>query len=63
MWEPLFGELKMLDRLGELLEMFFVGLGQFLTRLSSEEKTMIGLLLGLMLIASVMSRVLLHMVH
>ena len=53
----------MLDRLGELLEMFFVGLGQFLTRLSSEEKTMIGLLLGLMLIASVMSRVLLHMVH
>jgi hypothetical protein len=53
----------MLDRLGELLEMFLVGLGQSLTRLSSEEKTMIGLLLGLLMIAAAMSRVLLHMVR
>ncbi|HEX3569300.1 MAG TPA: hypothetical protein VHU44_00595 [Acidobacteriaceae bacterium] len=48
----------MLDRLGELLEMFLVGLGQLLTRLSSEEKTMIGLLLGLLMIAAAMSRAL-----
>jgi hypothetical protein len=53
----------MLDRLGELLEMFLVGLGQFLTRLSSEEKTMIGLLLALLMIAAMMSRVLVHLVH
>jgi hypothetical protein len=53
----------MLDRIGELLEAFFVGLGQFMTRLSSEEKTMISLLLGLLMIASVMSRALAHMVR
>lgn len=53
----------MLDRLGELLEMFLVGLGQFLTRLSSEEKTMISLLLALLTIAAMMSRVLVHLVH
>jgi hypothetical protein len=53
----------MLDRLGELLEMFLVGLGQFLTRLSSEEKTMISLLLALLMIAAMMSRVLSHLVH
>jgi hypothetical protein len=53
----------MLDRLGELLEQFLVGLGQFLTRLSSEEKTMISLLLALLMIAAMMSRVLVHLVH
>ena len=53
----------MLDRIGELLEMFLVGLGQFLTRLSSEEKSMIGLLLGLLMIAAAMSRVLSHLVR
>ena len=54
---------KMLDRIGELLEMFLVGLGQFLTRLSSEEKTMISLLLGLLMVAAAMSRVLAHLVR
>jgi hypothetical protein len=53
----------MLDRLGELLEMFLVGLGQFLTRLTSEEKTMISLLLGLLMIAAAMSRALAHIVQ
>ena len=53
----------MLDRLGELLEQFLVGLGQFLTRLSSEEKTMISLLLGLLMIAAAMARALNHLVH
>jgi len=53
----------MLDRIGELLEMFLVGLGQFLTRLSSEEKTMISLLLGLLMVAAAMSRVLSHLVR
>jgi hypothetical protein len=53
----------MLDRIGELLEQFLVGLGQFLTRLSSEEKTMISLLLTLLMIAAVMSRVLSHIVR
>ena len=53
----------MLDRIGELLEQFLVGLGQFLTRLSSEEKTMISLLLTLLMIAAAMSRVLNHLVH
>jgi fructose-specific phosphotransferase system IIC component len=53
----------MLDRIGELLEMFLVGLGQFLTRLSSEEKSMIGLLLGLLMIAAAMSRALSHLVR
>jgi len=53
----------MLDRIGELLEMFLVGLGQFLTRLSSEEKTMISLLLGLLMLAAVMSRALSHLVR
>jgi len=48
----------MLDRLGELLEALLVGLGQFLQRLSSEEKTMIGLLLGFLMLASAMSRAL-----
>jgi len=60
---PVFGETKMLDRIGELLEMFLVGLGQFLTRLSSEEKTMISLLLGLLMLAAVMSRALSHLVR
>ena len=53
----------MLDRIGELLEQFLVGLGQFLTRLSSEEKTMISLLLTLLMIAAAMSRALSHLVH
>lgn len=53
----------MLDRIGELLEMFFVGLGQFLTRLSSEEKTMISLLLGMLMVAAAMSRALAHLVR
>jgi hypothetical protein len=48
----------MLDRIGELLEMLLVGLGQFLQRLSSEEKTMIGLLLALLMLAAAMSRAL-----
>jgi hypothetical protein len=42
----------MLDRLGELIEMFLVGLGQALSRLSSEEKTMITLLLAFLIVAS-----------
>lgn len=53
----------MLDRIGELLEQFLVGLGQFLTRLSSEEKTMISLLLTLLMIAAAMSRALGHLVR
>ena len=53
----------MLDRLGELFEQFLVGLGQFLTRLSSEEKTMISLLLTLLMIAAAMARTLNHLVH
>lgn len=48
----------MLDRLGELLEMFLVGLGQALMRLSSEEKTMVSLLLSLLVIAAAMSHAL-----
>jgi hypothetical protein len=48
----------MLDRLGELLEALLVGLGQFLQRLSSEEKTMIGLLLAFLMMAAAMSRAL-----
>jgi fructose-specific phosphotransferase system IIC component len=53
----------MLDRIGEFLEMFLGGLGHILTRLSSEEKSMIGLLLGLLMIAAAMSRVLSHLVR
>lgn len=45
----------MLDRLNELIEQFLVGLGLTLSRLSTEEKRMITLLLAFLLIAAVAS--------
>jgi len=42
----------MLDRLNELIEMFLVGLGQALSRLSAEESTMITLLLIFLIVAA-----------
>jgi hypothetical protein len=48
----------MLDRINEMIEMFLVGLGQALSRLSKEETRMITLLLAFLVLASVVGRVL-----
>lgn len=52
----------MLDRLNELIELFLVGLGQALSRLSEEEESMITLLLAFLVVAAAAARVL-YMVH
>jgi hypothetical protein len=52
----------MLDRISELIEQFLVGLGLILSRLSTEEKTMITLLLTFLLVAAAVARVL-QMAH
>lgn len=48
----------MLDRINEMITLFLVGLGQALSRLSDEEKTMVSLLLSFLLVAAAASRVL-----
>jgi hypothetical protein len=48
----------MLDRINELIEMFLVGLGQALSRLSKEETRMITLLLSFLVLAAVAGRIL-----
>jgi hypothetical protein len=48
----------MLDRFTELIEQFLVGLGLTLSRLSSEEKTMVTLLLAFLLVAAAAAGVL-----
>ncbi|HEX9200669.1 MAG TPA: hypothetical protein VF865_13990 [Acidobacteriaceae bacterium] len=48
----------MLDRLSELIELFLVGLGQAISRLSAEEKTMITLLLSFLIVAAAAARAL-----
>ena len=48
----------MLDRISEMIAMFLVGLGQFLSRMTPEEESMITLLLAFMLIAATAARVL-----
>jgi hypothetical protein len=52
----------MLDRLNEWIELFLVGLGQALSRLSADEKKMISLLLVFLLVAAAAARAL-QMVH
>jgi hypothetical protein len=53
----------MLDRLSELIEQFLVALGISLSRLSSEEKTMITLLLTFLLVAAAIARALVMAAH
>lgn len=48
----------MLERLSEIVTMFLVSLGQFLSRLTPEEESMITLFLAFLLIAAVAGRVL-----
>ena len=48
----------MLERISEIIATFLVGLGQFLSRLSPEEESMITLFFAFLLIAAVASRVL-----
>ena len=48
----------MFDRINEMITLFLVSLGQFLMRLSPDEKRMISLLLTFLLIAAAAMRVL-----
>ncbi len=48
----------MLDRINQLIEQFLVALGLALSRLSDEEKTMVTLLLGFLMLAMIATRVL-----
>jgi uncharacterized protein YgfB (UPF0149 family) len=48
----------MLDRINQWIEQFLVGLGLALSRMSTEETTMVSLLLGFLVLAMAASRAL-----